>query len=751
MIKASSAGALGQATADKTTRAELPGASLPAGLDAIRRARQPLFADERALTPAQAVVHGNIFHPDDDSLQEVCAPSHNFVTAAFRLMPQASPRQRASLPLHTWRQPVAGQRAVDCHADDPFEAIGHNELRHSSALRQWRDTLDAMRDRLEAFVSARSYVRNATGMLERRDFPVLYRIDQRSPQELLASDGFGPSRKVHGIAPMVNGEVLVTSACLRASDIVLNQSRVADEAGYPQQPVYQYAIRAEGMPAASWAENYRFQKDLTAREGCAPELGLDEVHVAADQVRAAHIYLIGCTDASVEQQLETILDEHAEPHFGVSIARYAECQEKDADEIATFLRHVQESQAVYNDQVAHWAGRLRRQAHLCNVANARQMTLLQGQLVQLNVRRQRADIQTSGALTAIQHSLAHGTPLAGASAARSALLLAPHIIGVLEDLPAKMGIVLVDPQQRHWRFFQGGKKRIYRAIESARPGDLMILLPGAAPPAAASTSSASSASNCHIAVAPRSGAPSWKMLVRQPASNIAHWTVPVPAEPLFQAIVDGLALAGIRQSANTPERLKQFALCSFGRRMITENQTVRQQHQTDLAFLDAAGLLWSALTASAASGADAMRQMSLAYRQALKLVASLPHKLACLLLDDRCDGISLNQKLVQFLRLHGHESTRLGPRLMHGARQFLAEHLALLRELRDTRIVNEFRLDEELARGGAGSLLRLVRENPGILRPLPLPQERARTWNANTVLRLTGQPAASHTSHTSRH
>jgi len=162
---------------------------------------------------------------------------------------------------------------------------------------------------------------NSGGLLERNTFPVLYRIDSRSPEKLLQSDGFGSSRRNSGIRPMIEPAMLVTSASLRASDYVLYESNVPS-ANDAQGHAYQYAIQSEGLVAASWLENFKYLDRPVEIEGHSFELNLDETHVDASAVTADKIYLIGSDDPLVEWKLAAIHASGLGGLFGVSIAQY---------------------------------------------------------------------------------------------------------------------------------------------------------------------------------------------------------------------------------------------------------------------------------------------------------------------------------------------------------------------------------------------------------------------------------------------
>lgn len=259
--------------------------------------------------------------------EDVCfAPAADFYTGQFSLPPELQAERGAKFPLRAWREPKLPVDAVYELNKDGYstykQMLENSDKRPGASLRQPRYELDVWRDRQEDFIRGESFTRNAKGLLERSDFPVLYRIDTRPPEVLLASNGFGPSRQVLGIEPMIEGDVLITSASLRASDFVLNHTSVPSAIN--SEKTYQYAIRADGVKAASWLENFKYLETPLEPPlaGSSFSLGLDEAHVAAGGITADRIYIIGSSDPDVERRLAHMHQAGVNDIFGVSIDEY---------------------------------------------------------------------------------------------------------------------------------------------------------------------------------------------------------------------------------------------------------------------------------------------------------------------------------------------------------------------------------------------------------------------------------------------
>lgn len=230
------------------------------------------------------------------------------------------------LPLAEWREPgrdVVGERVIVGDYQDFVvlrNKVPHDTGAHSN-LKRYR--LDAWRTRIAEFADLGDYTRNTKEILQTTQRHVAYRVDARTPAQLLASDGFGPSRQVEGIHPMIDAPVLVASASLRGSDRLF-KSRIPsispDDVGS-----YQYAIDVEGVVTASWAEHFVLTESLAPHAGRDFMLSLDEVHVDAERITADRIYLIGSSDSRTQQWLEARFADDAASDiamWGVPITDY---------------------------------------------------------------------------------------------------------------------------------------------------------------------------------------------------------------------------------------------------------------------------------------------------------------------------------------------------------------------------------------------------------------------------------------------
>lgn len=240
-----------------------------------------------------------------------------------KLTPLLQPVLGQGFPMQAWREPKPPTEPIPQDVLPGYIATppSRGESDSLMAMKLARYELDLWRDRQDDFLDATTLRLNTKGLYERDNFSVLYRVDSRSPQALLTSNGFGPSRVVSGIEPMIEQDVLITSASLRASNIVLYNSAIPSVA-QARGVVYQYAIDPQGVTAASWLENFRELTHRAAVKGISFELSLDETHADAGAVDAERIYIIGADDRAVEARLATMRREGFGNTFGVSLRDY---------------------------------------------------------------------------------------------------------------------------------------------------------------------------------------------------------------------------------------------------------------------------------------------------------------------------------------------------------------------------------------------------------------------------------------------
>ena len=155
--------------------------------------------------------------------------------------------------------------------------------------------------------------RNSLGYLTSTDFPFLYRVDSRSPQQLLAQGGFGPSRNFIDVYPLLPGAPTIASDSMDASTAILN-SWASDPANSHLGAFYQYVVRTEGREVASVAEN--------AIPGV--DLAMSEVHFPSD-IGHEDIYVVDSTAANHAKAIsEIIQSEHVSTPYGVPLEALVE-------------------------------------------------------------------------------------------------------------------------------------------------------------------------------------------------------------------------------------------------------------------------------------------------------------------------------------------------------------------------------------------------------------------------------------------
>jgi hypothetical protein len=178
-----------------------------------------------------------------------------------------------------------------------------------------KERVDALRHRLDDF-RTHSLKPNALGRLVSTDHSIVYRVDSRTPEQLLARNGFGPSvggsRGFIDIRPMMPGAT-IGSGSLWGNDTVMahwSANPMADEMYYNQ-----YAVWTEGQEVASASDNH-------ARGTYDPEY--DEVHFPPT-IPARDIYLIDSTDTDTREAIARLIESpHVATPYGVPLDAYAE-------------------------------------------------------------------------------------------------------------------------------------------------------------------------------------------------------------------------------------------------------------------------------------------------------------------------------------------------------------------------------------------------------------------------------------------
>ena len=244
-------------------------------------------------------------------------------TSALQLPGHFARQIDAMFPVQCWRQPT---RAT-CLLANQFARCAESKstpvTQAEAKFDLHRFDLDVWRDRLEDFVTASSFTKNSKGLLQRADYPVLYRVDHRSPLEIVAQGGFHADISLQGIEPMIEACPLIVSCSLKASGVVL---QMFDRGDVPPRYRYQYAIESTGAIAASWLENFSYlQNQLPDVAGNRFDIGLDEVHVDASAITLERIFIIGSDDPFVMQHLVEIhASAPARSVFGVSVKEFCE-------------------------------------------------------------------------------------------------------------------------------------------------------------------------------------------------------------------------------------------------------------------------------------------------------------------------------------------------------------------------------------------------------------------------------------------
>jgi len=169
-------------------------------------------------------------------------------------------------------------------------------------------------------VSDSEPTRNALGYLTSTDRPFLYRVDSRSPQQILARGGFGPSRNFIDVYPLLPGETTIASDSMDASTTILHLW-ADDPANSHLGAFYQYVVRTEGREVASVSEN------------AIPEVdpAMSEAHFPAD-IGPGDIYVVDSTDANYAKAISEIIEsDHVSTPYGVPLEALTEYMEGRLD------------------------------------------------------------------------------------------------------------------------------------------------------------------------------------------------------------------------------------------------------------------------------------------------------------------------------------------------------------------------------------------------------------------------------------
>ncbi|NII53358.1 DUF6543 domain-containing protein [Luteibacter sp. SG786] len=144
---------------------------------------------------------------------------------------------------------------------------------------------------------------------------LVFRVDSRSPAELLRNGGFGPSSDFHDLEPMLRQPTTIGSGSLRANNRVLEDWQLGFSCMACRPSFHQYAIRTERRPVAAASDNH---------DPRTYDLPLDEVHFPAD-VSPENIFIIDSTDREVARKLADIYrSSYVSTPYGVPLSAFQE-------------------------------------------------------------------------------------------------------------------------------------------------------------------------------------------------------------------------------------------------------------------------------------------------------------------------------------------------------------------------------------------------------------------------------------------
>lgn len=192
-------------------------------------------------------------------------------------------------------------------------AVPANEAGRVQAVINLKKEEIAARQAEFAEVSDSKPTRNELGYLTATDRPFLYRVDSRSPQQLLAQGGFGPSRNFIDVYPLLPGEATIASDSLDASTAILH-SWADEPANSHLGTFHQYVVRTEGRGVASVSDNAIPEVDTA----------MSEVHFPSD-IGTDDIYVLDSTDATYAKAISEIIgSEHVSTPYGVPLEALTE-------------------------------------------------------------------------------------------------------------------------------------------------------------------------------------------------------------------------------------------------------------------------------------------------------------------------------------------------------------------------------------------------------------------------------------------
>jgi hypothetical protein len=171
--------------------------------------------------------------------------------------------------------------------------------------------VDETRHRMDDFRTD-SLTSNRAGIEFSLDHSIVYRVDSRTPRQLLASGGFGPSEEFNDLLPMLPQRPTIGSGSLVASNLVFQEWQT----GYPLASTFhQYAVWTEGRAVASASDNH----DLESYDSA-----LDEVHFPGD-IPTKDIYIVDSFNPVYAEAIARIYESsHVSTPFGVSLEMFEE-------------------------------------------------------------------------------------------------------------------------------------------------------------------------------------------------------------------------------------------------------------------------------------------------------------------------------------------------------------------------------------------------------------------------------------------
>jgi hypothetical protein len=177
-----------------------------------------------------------------------------------------------------------------------------------------KSEIDGLRHRLDDFRWNENgeRIRNEAGYYA-ANHSIVYRVDARMPQDLLAQGRFGPSPRFNALYPMVQGDATIGSGSLGASNVVFE---TWNREGYANRHHFnQYAVWTEGREVVSASDNLSPEQHETR---------LDEVHFPAD-IPAKDIYIVDSDDPAIQKAIAEIIEsKHVSTPYGVPLEAFVE-------------------------------------------------------------------------------------------------------------------------------------------------------------------------------------------------------------------------------------------------------------------------------------------------------------------------------------------------------------------------------------------------------------------------------------------